>query len=173
MYCSQSAAKSLEACMEDFWRHRRTLRKIGTKMTESILRFLSRQISSCLFCSMLLLKFCRGISMNLWHYDYHYYVPYGYVRYMFVTWSIFSDLFFGEFPCAKVKGTEELAPITKEWSYLSIWLGMLGVEFSQSVEFGFKWTHWAQQSARRSETPTALARAACASAGTSGCNTDL
>lgn len=90
------------------------------------------KISSCLFCSMLLLKFCRGISMNLWHYDYHYYVPYGYVRYMFVTCSIFSDLFFGEFPCAKVKGTEELAPITKEWSYLSIRLGMLGVEFSQS-----------------------------------------
>ena len=52
------------------------------------------KISSCLFCSMLLLKFCRGISMNLWHYDYHYYVPYGYVRYMFATCSIFSDLFF-------------------------------------------------------------------------------
>lgn len=72
------------------------------------------KISSCLFCSMLLLKFCRGISMNLWHYDYHYYVPYGYVyvRYVYVRnlFDLFRSFFLVSFHAPKSKGLRSWLP---------------------------------------------------------------
>ena len=105
MYCSQSGSKSFEACMEDFWRHRRTHWRIGTKMTESILCFLSRQY---VVLSLSVPSSCAGFaadqheSMTLWLCLF--------VRYMVVTCSIFSDLFLVSFHAPKSKGLRSWLP---------------------------------------------------------------